>query len=131
MDYFSGIAGVPITFVVMMTTSFLAILLLVLGLYFNVRKWGQGSLAWGQDPEEGKHGFIGSISAFLKAYWKQLRAHSVHHGQNILITLVFDVLLLRRTARANPLRWFMHMFIFIGWMGLFSLSGLMFSVESR
>ncbi|WNY28170.1 hypothetical protein MmiEs2_03520 [Methanimicrococcus stummii] len=129
MDYFSGIAGISITFIVMMTVSALAITLLVVGLYFNVRKWGQGSLAWGLEPEEGKHGLVGSIIVFAKAYWKQLRAHSVHHGQNILITLVFDVLLQRRTARADPLRWFMHMLIFIGWMGLFSLSGLMFAVE--
>ncbi|MDV0444957.1 hypothetical protein MmiAt1_05070 [Methanimicrococcus sp. At1] len=126
MDYFSGIDGVAITFIVMMTVSALAILLLVVGLFFNVRKWSQGSLAWGLDPEEGKKG---NILVFFKAYWKQLRAHSVHHGQNILVTLVFDVLLQRRTARADPLRWFMHMLIFIGWMGLFSLSGAMFAVE--
>jgi Nitrate reductase gamma subunit len=126
MDYFSGIAGIPITFIVMMTVSMSAILLLVVGIYFNLRKWSQGSLEWSKDPEEGKKG---NILVFFKSYWKQLRAHSVHHGQNILITLVFDVGLQRRTARADPLRWFMHMLIFIGWMGLFSLSGLMFAVE--
>jgi len=126
MDYFSGIAGIPITFIVMMTVSFLAIGLLLFGIYFNLRKWSYGSIEWGVDPVKGKQG---NILVFLKSYWKQLRAHSVHHGQNILVTLVFDVLLQRRTARADPLRWFMHMLIFIGWMGLFSLSGLMFSVE--
>jgi len=129
MDYFSGLAGYSITFIVMMTVSFLAITLLLVGLYFNVRKWGQGSLEWGVDPTEGGNGFIGSIVVFCKAYWKQLQAHSVHHGQHILETLVFDVILQRRTARASPLRWFMHILIFIGWMGLFALSGLMFSVE--
>lgn len=129
MEYFSGISGISITFPVMMIASILAIVMLIVGLYFNFRKWGQGSLEWGVEPQEGKHGFIGSLIIFAKAYWKQLRAHSVHHGQNILVTIVFDVLLLRRTARAAPVRWFMHMCIFIGWMGLFSLSGLMFAVE--
>ena len=126
MDYFSGIAGIPITFIVMMTVSFLAIGLILFGIYFNLRKWSFGAVEWGVDPVEGKQG---NILVFLKSFWKQLRAHSVHHGQNILITLAFDVLLQRRTARADPLRWFMHMLIFIGWMGLFSLSGLMFAVE--
>ncbi|MDR0767581.1 MAG: respiratory nitrate reductase subunit gamma [Methanosarcinales archaeon] len=129
MEYFSGIAGVSITFAVMMTMAVLAVTLFFVGLYFNFRKWGQGSLAWGIEPEEGKHGIIGSLIVFAKAYWKQLRAYSVHHGQNILVTIVFDVIFLRRTARADPLRWFMHMCIIIGWMGLFTLSGLMFAVE--
>lgn len=126
MEYFSGIDGVSLTFIVMMTVSFMAILLLLVGLYFNVRKWGQGSAGWGLDPVDGKKG---SIMVFFKTYWKQLRAHSIHHGQHILETLIFDVLLQRRTARADPFRWFMHMLIFIGWMGLFTLSGLMFAIE--
>ena len=126
MEYFSGIAGVSLTFTVMMTVSFMAIFLLLIGFYFNFRKWGQGSEGWGLDPVDGKKG---SIMVFFKTYWKQLNSHSIHHGQHILETLVFDVLLLRRTARADPLRWFMHMLIFIGWMGLFSLSGAMFAIE--
>jgi Nitrate reductase gamma subunit len=127
MDYFSGIDGISLTFIVMMTVSFSAIFLLLFGLYFNLRKWSQGSACWGLDPEDGKKG---NIFVFLKAYWHQLISHSgVHHGQHILETLIFDVCLQRRTARADPFRWFMHMLIFIGWMGLFSLSGLMFAVE--
>ena len=127
MDYFSGIDGVALTFIVMMTVSFSAIFLLLLGLYFNLRKWSQGSSGWSLEPEDGKKG---NIFVFIKAYWHQLTSHSgVHHGQHILETLVFDVLLQRRTARADPFRWFMHMLIFIGWMGLFSLSGAMFAVE--
>ncbi|MCL2863242.1 MAG: respiratory nitrate reductase subunit gamma [Methanimicrococcus sp.] len=126
MEYFSGVAGVSLTFNVMMAVAFMAVFLLLVGFYFNIRKWSQGSEGWGLDPADGRKG---NFMVFFKTYWKQLRSHSIHHEQNILETLVFDVLLLRRTARADPLRWFMHMLIFIGWMGLFSLSGLMFAVE--
>jgi len=129
MEYFSGIAGVAITFNVMMATAMIAVSLLIVGFYFNFRKWGQGSLGWGLEPQEGKHGLIGSLIVFVTAFWKQLRAHSVHHGQNILVTLLFDVIFLRRTARAAPFRWAMHMLIIVGWMGLFAMSCLMFAFE--
>jgi len=126
MEYFSGISGVSLTFAVMMTMCSLSIFLLLIGLYFNLRKWSQGSEGYGLDPVDGKKG---NILVFFKSYWNQLNAHSVHHGQIFFETLIFDVLLQRRTLRADPFRWFMHILIFAGWMGLFALSGLMFFVE--
>ncbi|MDV0447658.1 hypothetical protein MsAg5_15690 [Methanosarcinaceae archaeon Ag5] len=127
MDYFSGIAGVSLTFVVMMSVCAIAILLLIFGLYLDLKKWSRGVVSYGLEPEEGKSG---SIIAFIKAYWKQLTSHEgVHHGQSFWKSLILDVCLQRRTFRASKGRWFMHMLIFIGWMGLFALSGLMFAAE--
>ncbi|WNY27358.1 respiratory nitrate reductase subunit gamma [Methanolapillus ohkumae] len=127
MDYFSGIAGVSLTFVVMMSVCSIAIFLLIFGLILDLRKWAQGATGYGLEPEEGKKG---NIIAFIKAYWKQLTSHEgVHHGQSFWKSLILDVCLQRRTFRASKGRWLMHMLIFVGWMGLFALSGLMFAAE--
>ena len=126
MQYFSGISDVALTFGVMMSVCFIGILLLIVGLLFNFRKWSRGSTGYGLEPDAR----AGNIISFFTTYIKQLFSHEgPHHGQNIIVTIVLDIFLLRRTLKADPVRWVMHMLIFYGWMGLFSLSGLMFAAE--
>ncbi len=120
MEYFSGINGIPFTFNVMMGICLVGILVLIVGLLLDIRKWGQGSVGYGIEPAPGKKGFIGT-------YFKQLFHGEGHQG--LIATIILDIILLRRTFRADWVRWIMHMCIFYGWMGLFSLSGLMFAGE--
>ncbi len=127
MDYFSGISGQSLTFGVMMSICLISIMILVIGFIFNFKKWSYGSLGYGMDPQENEQG---NSKIFLRAFKKQLTSNvGVHHGQSWINTLIFDILLQRRVYRRNKIRWFMHICIFFGWMGLFALSGLMFLVE--
>lgn len=125
MDYFSGLSGQSLTFALMMSICGVAILLMLVGFFFVFRKWSRGSLEYGVEPKEGQ-----SIAVFFKAFLKQLKdKNGPHHGQPLWKTIVLDILLQRRVYNADKLRWVMHLLIFYGWMGLFSLSGLMFSFE--
>ena len=124
MEYFAGISdALRITFVQVMILANLSILIFLYGMYINLKKWGAGA------EEYGGSGTKGSIFAFPRTLIRQMSAESHGHGQNIIVTLVLDILLQRRIMRRSPLRWFMHITIFIGWMTLFAMSLLMFLVE--
>ncbi|MGB9928224.1 MAG: dihydromethanophenazine:CoB--CoM heterodisulfide reductase subunit HdrE [Methanosarcina sp.] len=128
MLYFSGITdAIRLTFVQIMIISTIAILIFLYGMIGNLQKWGAGVTGYGLEPQEGKKG---SAITFLKTWWKQVTEKSHHgHGQPFLETLILDIFLQRRILRRSPVRWFMHLAIFGGWMTLFALSGLMFAVE--
>jgi len=124
MDYFSGLSdALRITFVQMMIISFIALAIFVHGMIINMKKWGFGATGYGGRQSNG------SIFVFLKTFISYLRKEGVHQGQPILTTLVLDILLQRRILRRSPLRWFMHITIFVGWMTLFVLSFTMFFFE--
>lgn len=127
MDYFSGISGRSLSFSIMMSISFIAIFILIYGIIFNIKKWGNGSLGYGLDPDiKNKKNII----VFFKTYINQYMSKgSVHHQQSLLKTLFYDILLQRRIYKRSKIRWFMHICIFYGWIGLFTLSLLMFMVE--
>lgn len=97
-SYYSGDFG----FGTMMLIAMVAILVFLVGMYLNMRKWGGGS-----------------VSAFLGAFVKSATKEG---GQSIIVTLVLDILLQRRLIRRSPFRWVMHMLIFIGWGGMLLLS---------
>jgi heterodisulfide reductase subunit E len=128
MVYFSGLTdALRITFVQMMIISAIAIVIFLYGMIITLQKWGSGATGYALEPQEGKRG---SAITFLKTWWKQVTEESHHgHGKPILEILILDILFQRRILKRSPLRWFMHFTIFAGWMTLFALSGLMFSVE--
>jgi heterodisulfide reductase subunit E len=124
MEYFSGLSGEAISFSMMMIISFIAHGIFAHGMLINMKKWGFGSEGYWLDPSKG------SVVTFLKTFIAYLRAEGlVHHGQPIITTLVLDILFQRRILRRSPLRWFMHVTIFVGWMTLFVLSFTMFVFE--
>lgn len=127
MDYFSGLSGQSLTFAVMMSICFVAIGIIIIGFVFNFKKWSYGSSGYGLDPNTQEQG---KAKVFFNTFCKQITSSSsLHHHQSWITTLIYDVLLQRRVYRRNKIRWFMHICIFYGWMGLFALSGLMFVVE--
>jgi heterodisulfide reductase subunit E len=128
MAYFSGLTdALRITFVQIMVISTIAIVIFLYGMMINFQKWGAGVTGYALEPQEGKKG---SAITFLKTWWKQVTEESHHgHGKPLLEVLILDVLFQRRILKRSPLRWFMHILIFGGWMTLFALSGLMFAVE--
>ena len=122
MEYFSGFTdALRITFVQMTIIAIIAIVIFLYGMIINMRKWGLGSTGYGLEPSKG------SARVFLKTLIAQIRSEG--HGQPFLTTLVLDILLQRRTLRRSPLRWFMHITIFVGWMALFIFSLIMFAFE--
>jgi len=124
MDYFSGLSdALRITFVQMMIISFIALAIFVHGMIINMKKWGLGSTGYALEPSNG------SIVVFLKTLISQITAKGHGHGQSFLTTLVLDIIIQRRILRRSPLRWFMHITIFVGWMTLFVLSFTMFLFE--
>lgn len=129
MVYFSGISdALRITFVQMMIFSLIAMIIFVYGMIINLQKWGTGVTGYALEPEPGSKG---SAITFIKTWWKQVTAKSPHGGSGVKIleVLVLDILFQRRILRRSPFRWFMHFILVVGWMSLFALSGLMFSVE--
>jgi len=128
MAYFSGLTdALRITFVQIMILSTIAIVIFLYGMMINFQKWGAGAIGYALEPQEGKKG---SAITFLKTWWNQVTEESHHgHGKPILEVLILDVLFQRRILKRSPIRWFMHFTIFVGWMTLFALSGLMFAVE--
>ena len=122
MEYFSGFTdALRITFVQMMIIAIIAIVIFLYGMILNMRKWGLGSTGYGLEPSSG------SARVFLKTLIAQIRSEG--HGQPFLTTLVLDIILQRRILRRSPLRWFMHITIFVGWMALFIFSLIMFAFE--
>ncbi|MCL7411453.1 MAG: disulfide reductase [Methanosarcinaceae archaeon] len=122
MEYFSGFTdALRITFVQMMIIAIISIMIFLYGMIINMRKWGLGSTGYGLEPSSG------SARVFLKTLIAQIRSEG--HGQPFLVTLVLDILLQRRILRRSPLRWFMHITIFVGWMALFIISLIMFAFE--
>ncbi|MDD2438738.1 MAG: respiratory nitrate reductase subunit gamma [Methanosarcinaceae archaeon] len=128
MVYFSGLSDAArITFFQMMVISIIAMVIFVVGLIINFQKWGAGVTGYALEPEAGSKG---SAVRFLKTWWKQVTAKSEHgHGKPILEILILDILFQRRILKRSPGRWFMHFTIFAGWMTLFAMSGMMFTVE--
>lgn len=127
MAYFSGITdAMRITFVQIMILSTIAVVVFLYGMIINFQKWGAGATGYALEPQEGKKG---SAITFLKTWWAQVTAESHHHGKPILEVLILDIMFQRRILKRSPLRWFMHFTIFVGWMSLFALSGMMFAVE--
>lgn len=124
MEYFAGISdALRITFVQIMILANAAILIFLYGMYIDLKKWGAGAEAYGGSGTGGK------LLAFPRTLIRQMSAEGHGHGQHIIVTLVLDILFQRRIMRRSPLRWFMHITIFIGWMTLFAMSLLMFLVE--
>ena len=121
MEYYSGLSGEAISFIAMTMLAFIAIVIFLYGMILNMRKWGLGSTGYGLEPSSG------SARVFLKTLVAQIRSEG--HGQPFLTTLVLDILLQRRILRRSPLRWFMHITIFVGWMALFIFSLMMFASE--
>ena len=127
MLYFSGLSdALRMTFVQVMILAILAFVIFLYGLIAAFQKWGTGVTGYALEPQEGKKG---SAITFLKTWWKQVTAESHHHGESILEILVLDIIFQRRILKRSPFRWVMHLCIFGGWMTVFALSGLLFSVE--
>ncbi|WP_292371898.1 MULTISPECIES: dihydromethanophenazine:CoB--CoM heterodisulfide reductase subunit HdrE [unclassified Methanosarcina] len=128
MLYFSGLSdALRMTFVQIMIFSAIALVIFLYGLITDFQKWGTGVTGYALEPQEGKKG---SAITFLKTWWKQVTAKPHNgHGKPILEILILDILFQRRILKRSPIRWIMHLCIFGGWMTLFALSGLMFSVE--
>lgn len=127
MLYFSGLSdALRMTFVQVMIMATLAIVIFLYGMIVAFQKWGAGVTGYALEPQEGKKG---SAITFLKTWWSQVTEESHHHGKPILEILILDIIFQRRILKRSPFRWFMHLCIFGGWMTLFALSGLMFSVE--
>lgn len=124
MEYFSGLSGEAISFGAMMVISLIAIAIFIHGMYVNMRKWGYGSEGYGLTPKDG------SIVSFIKTYLIQLSEHShAPRAEPIWKAFIMDIVFQRRILRKHPIRWFMHMTIFYGWMTLAAFSGLMFFFE--
>ena len=122
MEYFSGFTdALRVTFVQMMIIAVIAIVIFLYGMILNMRKWGLGSTGYGLEPSSG------SAIVFLKTLIAQITSKG--HGQPFLTTLVLDIILQRRIMRRSPLRRFMHITIFVGWMALFVFSLMMFAAE--
>ncbi|AKB48540.1 MAG TPA: respiratory nitrate reductase subunit gamma [Methanosarcina vacuolata] len=127
MLYFSGLSdALRLTFVQVMIMATLAFVIFIYGLIVAFQKWGTGVTGYALEPQEGKKG---SAITFLKTWWKQVTEESHHHGTPILEILILDIVFQRRILKRSPFRWIMHLCIFGGWMTLFALSGLMFTVE--
>ncbi len=128
MAYFSGLTdALRITFVQMMIISIIAMVIFVYGMIINLQKWGAGVTGYALEPEAGSKG---SAIRFIKTWWNQVTEESHHgHGKPILEILVLDIIFQRRILMRSPVRWFMHFTIFVGWMTLFAMSGMMFAVE--
>jgi heterodisulfide reductase subunit E len=94
---------------IMAISAVVAVIVFLLGIYLQLKKWGEGSRAYG-GPSQG-----GSVWAFLKTLVQQIREES---GSKVINILVMDVFLQRRTFKADKLRWFMHICILYGWIGL-------------
>jgi heterodisulfide reductase subunit E len=136
MEYFSGLTetteiansfgmlteSMRITFAAVMIMATISIAIFMLGMYINLKKWGEGSEGYSLKPS-------GSIFAFPKALAYQMSAKGHGHGQNIFVTLILDALLQRRALRRSPGRWLMHIAIFGGWISLCIMSVSMFVVE--
>ncbi|MCD4704339.1 MAG: disulfide reductase [Methanosarcinaceae archaeon] len=124
MEYFAGVSdALRMTFVQVMILATLSIMIFLYGMYINLKKWGLGAEGYGQEVSNG------NLFTFIKTLAYQMSAKGHGHGQSVLVTLVLDILLQRRILRRSPVRWFMHITIFIGWMALFVMSLLMFLVE--
>jgi len=128
MEYFSGLTEtLRMTFVQIMIFSGIAIVIFLYGMIANLQKWGSGVTGYALEPQAGKKG---SAFRFLKTWWGQVtEASHAPHAKPILEVLIFDIIFQRRILKRSPLRWFMHFSIFAGWMTLFALSGMMFTVE--
>lgn len=128
MLYFSGLTeALRMTFVQAILFATIAILIFLYGMIGVLQKWGSGVTGYGLEPQTGKKG---SAIRFLKTWWGQVtEASHAPHAKPLLEVLILDVLFQRRILKRSVLRWIMHFSIFAGWMTLFALSGLMFSVE--
>lgn len=126
LEYFSGllINGeiLRIGFVQMMVISLLAMAIFCVGMIVCLKKWGMGSIGYGQKPAK-------SIFAFPAMLVQQMSEHGHVHNQSVIKTFILDIVFQRRILRRSPLRWFMHFTIFFGWMALFLFSMFMFLVE--
>ncbi|WP_375141055.1 disulfide reductase [Methanococcoides orientis] len=136
MEYFSGLTesteivnsfgmlteSMRITFAAVMIMATISIAIFMVGMYINLKKWGEGSEGYSLKPS-------GSILAFPKALAYQMSAKGHGHGQNIFVTLILDALLQRRALQRSPARWAMHLAIFGGWIALCIMSIAMFVVE--
>jgi heterodisulfide reductase subunit E len=86
----------------MLSIALIAVLIFLIGMVLNMKKWGGGS-----------------AKAFLSAFSKSATKDG---NQSIIVTLVLDIFLQRRLIRRSPFRWVMHMLIFVGWGGMLLLS---------
>lgn len=100
-EAFSYYSGIP-TFGIMLMIAIVAVLIFLVGMILNMKKWGGGS-----------------ASAFLRAL---IKSATKEGHQSIITTIVLDILLQRRILRRSPFRWVMHMLIFVGWGGMLLLS---------
>ncbi|MCL7414955.1 MAG: respiratory nitrate reductase subunit gamma [ANME-2 cluster archaeon] len=98
---FSYYSGIP-TFEMMLGIALVAVLIFLIGMILNMKKWGGGS-----------------VKAFLSAF---IKSATKEGHQSILTSVVLDILLQRRIIRRSPFRWVMHMLIFVGWGGMLVLS---------
>ncbi len=115
------------TFVQIMIFSGIAIVIFLYGMIANLQKWGSGVTGYALEPQAGQKG---SAIRFLKTWWGQVtEASHAPHAKPILEVLILDIIFQRRILKRSPVRWFMHFSIFAGWMTLFAMSGMMFTVE--
>lgn len=98
-----------LSFTVMMAASAIAVLLFIVGMIWNMKKWGGGS-----------------ATRFLKVFFASTFDK---HAPSVIVTLVLDILLQRRTLRMKPTRWLWHMAIFWGWIMLFIFSLVLAAYE--
>lgn len=93
----------------MLAMSIVAIVIFLLGMYINFKKWGNGS---------------------AMNFWRNfVEMAKREENPSILKTIVMDVLLLRRTYQRSKVRWIMHMSIFYGFVALFILTIVAFAYE--
>src|SRR5665648_319501 len=89
-EYYSGLE-----MSVMMAAIVVSLLLFVIGMLINFKKWGIGSANVGGEPAAG-----GRIGNFCKSLIGSISEKSAH--QSVITTLILDVILQRRTLRRAP-----------------------------
>ena len=109
--------GLTFNLVIFLTVVVLAVW--IYGIYFNFKKWGLGSTGYHDQLRDSFWLFLATWinEAFKDGLWVFLR------------TLVWDVLILRRTLARSPVRWIMHICMFYGFLALAALSGLGLMVD--
>jgi heterodisulfide reductase subunit E len=94
---------------IMVITAIVAVAIFLIGMYLQLKKWGEGSQEYGGASQGG------SALGFLETLLNHIQRES---ASTIFKVIVLDVLLQRRTFRVSKLRWLMHILIFYGWLGL-------------
>lgn len=96
---------------IMVTTAIISVIILFIGIYFHLSKWGQGIPEGSEKPL----GAWGTLKLIISRIFE-------NGVGSALSLIVLDVLLQRRIWRRRKTEWLMHILIFWGWIGLLILT---------